>query len=212
MNREILEDSGLYFITDRSLSRKTVIEDVEAAVRAGVRIVQYREKELSTKDIFEEAKRIREITKLSGVLLIVNDRVDIALAVYADGVHIGQDDMPYEKARELLGDDKIIGVTAHNVKEAVEAEQLGADYVGISPIFATATKKDAGKPAGIRLIEEVKEIIKIPFVAIGGINFENIGSVLDAGAKSVVTISAIVTKEDVEEECKKFIATIKNIA
>jgi len=208
LNKKILKEADLYFITDRKLSKKTEIDDVKAAIKAGVKIIQYREKELPTKEIYTKAKELREITKKNNVLLIINDRVDIALAVDADGIHLGLDDMPYDIARKLLG-NKIIGLTVHNFEEAIEAENLGADYVGISPIFATTTKLDAGKPAGLELIKKIKNKINIPFVAIGGINFENLDSVLKAGAKSVAAISSIVTKDDVEAESKRFIEKIK---
>jgi len=134
--------------------------------------------------------------------------VDICLAVDADGVHLGQDDMPYETARKLLG-NKIIGLTVHNVKEAVEAEKKGADYIGVSPIFETTTKKDAGRAAGVRLIEGVKKKVKQPIVAIGGINKGNVAEAIKAGADSAAAISAIVTKEDVKKEVLDFIMIIK---
>ena len=140
----------------------------------------------------------------NNVLFIVNDEIDIALAAGADGVHLGNDDMPYEIARKLLGKDKIIGLTVHNLEEAMQAQEAGADYIGVSPVFETKTKPDAGIPGGLNLIMEIKSNIKIPFVAIGGINENNIKSVLAAGAKSAAVISAIVTKSDVERECRKF--------
>ena len=142
MRKEKLEDIDLYFITDSKLTKKTVLDDVKAAIAGGVKIVQYREKEKPTKEMVEEAQKIKELCG-DDVIFLVNDRIDIALAVDADGVHLGNDDMPYETARKLLGEDKIIGLTIHNVEEAVEAERLGADYVGVSPIFATTTKPDA---------------------------------------------------------------------
>ena len=201
---EKLEDMDLYFITDSKLTRKTILEDVKSAIRAGVKIIQYREKGESTQDMIKEAKEIGELCKKNKVLFIINDRVDIVLAVDADGVHLGNKDMTYSIARKILGTKKIIGLTVHNVREAVEAERIGADYVGVSPIFETKTKLDAGRPAGLKLIKDVKKAIKIPFVAIGGINENNIGSVIEAGARSVAAISAIVTKDNVEKECKKF--------
>ena len=204
-----LDNIGLYFITDRNLTRKTVIADVISAINAGVKIIQYREKELSTREMYREAKAIREITKDKGTILIINDRIDIALAVNADGVHIGQDDMPFEIAKGILGADKIIGLTVHNVDEAILAEKLGADYLGVSPIFSTTTKKDAGKPAGLELIKKIRENVKTPLVAIGGINYDNVDEVLKAGSRNVAVISAIITKDDVENECKKFIRKIK---
>ena len=201
------DNVDLFFITDSKLTKKSVLDDVKAAVKAGVKIVQYREKEKSTKEMIEEAKRIKEICDKNNVIFLINDRVDVCLAVNADGVHLGNDDMPYDAARKLLP-DKIIGLTAHNAEEAAKAEKIWADYIGISPIFETKTKLDAGKPAGLQLIKDVKKRVKIPFVAIGGINLKNLNSVLEAGAKSVAVISAIVTKDDVEEECKKFIKMI----
>ncbi|MBC7332917.1 MAG: thiamine phosphate synthase [Actinobacteria bacterium] len=194
----------MYFITDSKLTKKGIIEDVREAIEAGVKIVQYREKEKSTRKMFEEARRIKNLCKQNGVLFIVNDRVDISLAVDADGVHLGDEDMPYEVARKILGVEKIIGLTVHDIEEAVLAEKMGADYIGLSPIFETKTKPDAGKPSGLEFIRMAKEKITIPFVAIGGINESNIESVLDAGATSVAIISAIVGKDDVERECKKF--------
>lgn len=201
---EKLEDMDLYFITDSRLTRKTILEDVKSAIRAGVKIIQYREKGESTQDMIKEVKEIGELCKKNNVLFIINDRVDIVLTVDADGVHLGNKDMTYSMARKILGTKKIIGLTVHNVREAVEAERIGADYVGVSPIFETKTKLDAGRPAGLKLIKDIKKAIKIPFVAIGGINENNIGSVIEAGARSVTAISAIVTKDNVEKECKKF--------
>lgn len=208
--KERLNDIDLYFITDSRLTRRTVLEDVESAVRAGVKIIQYREKDLNTREMTYKAKKIGQLCRKHDVLFIINDRVDIALVVDADGVHLGNEDMLYQDARRLLGDKKIIGLTVHNVGEAIEAEIIGADYIGISPIFETSTKPDAGTPSGVDLIKYIKKAIKIPFVAIGGINQDNIKSVLEAGARSIAVISAIVTKDDVEKECKKFREVIIN--
>lgn len=202
--KEKLNDIDLYFITDSRLTGRTVLEDVGSAIHAGVKIIQYREKDLTTREMIDEAGKICRLCRENDVLFIINDRVDIALAVDADGVHLGNEDMPYEATRRILGNTKIIGLTVHDVGEAIEAERIGADYIGISPIFETTTKPDAGTPAGIDLIKYIKKAVKIPFVAIGGINQDNIKSVLEAGARSIAVISAIVTKDDVEKECKKF--------
>ncbi len=206
--KSALNNIDLYFITDNKLTKKTILDDVKSAIKAGVKIIQYREKEKPTRAMYEEAKEIKKLCNKNNVLLIINDRIDIALAVDADGVHLGNDDIPYNKARELLP-DKIIGLTVHNAREAIEAENLGADYIGVSPIFETKTKLDAGPAAGLKLIEQVKKAVKIPFVAIGGINLENIDKVIKAGAKSAAVISAIVTKDDVEAECRKFIDKLR---
>ncbi len=197
-----------YFITDSSLSKNGSINNVKAAVSAGCRIIQYREKNKCTKDMLEEAKKIKEMCKSKAVFL-VNDRVDIALAVDADGVHLGKEDMPYAAAREMLGPDKIIGLTVHNASEAAEAQGIGADYVGLSPIFATSTKKDAGKPCGTAMIGKVKAKIKIPIVAIGGINRKNVAEVIKSGADSAAAISAVMNSNDVQKEVSYFIRIIR---
>lgn len=202
--KELLNEIDLYFITDSNLTKKNILEDIEAAVRSGVKIIQYREKEKDTKYMIEEATKIKEVCKENNTLFLINDRVDIALAVDADGVHLGREDMPYNIARRLLGKQKIIGLTIHNLEEAIEAENIGADYIGVSPIFETKTKPDAGKPSGLQLLIDLKENIKIPYVAIGGINEYNIKNVLDTGTRAVAIISAIITKDNVEKECKKF--------
>ncbi len=203
-----IDSIDLYFITDAKLTKKTIFDDVRAAIEAGVKVVQYREKEKPTRLVCEEAKRIKELCDKNNVLFLINDRVDICLAVDADGVHLGQDDMPYETARRLLG-SKVIGVTVHNANEALKAEEFNADYIGLSPIFETKTKPDAGKPGGLTLIRDVKAKVNIPIVAIGGISLGNLRDVILAGADSVAAISAIVTKDDVESECRRFIDIIK---
>lgn len=195
---------GYYFITDSHLSHAGNLHDVQCAVEAGVEIVQYRQKDASTKDLFSEARELQRICRGTSTRFIINDRIDIALAINADGVHVGQDDMPYDSTRKLLGPNKIIGVTVHDIREAAEAERMGADYLGVSPIFATGTKPDAGKPAGITLIEEVKRTAKIPLVAIGGITLDNAPGVIEAGADAICAISAVVTKNDVAEEIRRF--------
>jgi thiamine-phosphate pyrophosphorylase len=208
IKKELLNNIDLYFITDSNLTKKGILNDVKSAISAGVKIIQYREKEGTTREMFSKASAIKNMCVKANVLFIINDRVDIALATDADGVHLGDDDMPYHVARKLLGKNKIVGLTIHDLNEAKNAEVMGADYIGVSPIFKTTTKIDAGTPKGLNLIKEIKNNISIPFVAIGGINEDNIKSVLNAGAKSVAIISAIISKENVKEECKKFIDII----
>jgi thiamine-phosphate pyrophosphorylase len=200
----LLKEIGFYLVTDSGLSKKGTLSDVKDAVESGCRIVQYREKDKSTKEMVEEASEIKRICNDRAIFL-VNDRIDVALAVDADGVHIGQDDMPVETARKLLGEDKIIGLSVNDREEAILAEKLGADYVGLGPIFDTATKKDAGDGIGPLKIREVKDAIKLPVVAIGGINKENCESVIQNGADSLVAISAVVCSDDVKRETKYFI-------
>ena len=203
-----LNEIDLYFITNNKLTKRTVFEDVKSAIKAGVKIIQYREKEKSTREMIEEAAKIKELCKNKAIFLI-NERVDIALAVKADGIHLGQDDIPYEIARSLLG-KKIIGLTVHNVEEAIQAKKLGADYISLSPIFETKTKFDAGPAVEMKIIEDIKKSVNIPVVAIGGINLGNIDEVVKTGVTSIAAISAIVTKDDVEGECRKFINKLKN--
>ena len=193
---------GYYFITDAALSRAGIMADVSLAVKCGVGVVQYREKNASTKVLFEEAAEMRKICR--NVKFLINDRIDIALAVSADGVHIGQDDMPLARARRLLGKDKIIGVTVHNETEAREAESGSADYLGISPVFSTSTKKDAGTACGKELIRKIKSFSKLPLVAIGGINFENAREVVSAGADALCAISAVAVSSDPSGAISRF--------
>ena len=206
--KDKLRDMDFYLVTDSVLSRNGTLHDVRRSVDAGCGIVQYREKTAGTRAMIEEARAIGDITR-GPALFIVNDRVDVALEVDADGVHVGQGDMPYDLARELLGPEKIIGVTVHNVLEAVEAERLGADYVGLSPIFATSTKDDAGAACGTAMITEVRKRIGIPIVAIGGISKATVEEVIRAGADAAVAISAVVSADDVYREVAEFRTLIR---
>jgi len=193
---------GFYFITDAGLSRRGNISDVRNALAAKIEVVQYREKKLYTKEMHEEALALKNLCR--NITFLVNDRVDIALAVNADGVHLGQGDLPYQLARKLLGKKRIIGLTVHNIREAEEAQKLGADYVGVSPVFSTRTKKDAGRASGVALIKKIRKRIPLPIVAIGGINLSNAPEVIHAGADCLCAISAVVTKPDVKSEIEKF--------
>lgn len=200
MNNNLIH--GYYFITDSNLSRNGIFEDVKSAIRAGVSIVQYREKDKSTRAMYDEALKLREMIH-SGIF-IINDRVDIAVAVDADGVHIGENDMPVSITRRMLGAEKIIGVTVHTLQEAIKAKKEGADYIGISPIFQTTTKPDAKEPVGVSVISEIKRNVFLPVVAIGGITLENATEVIKAGADAICAISAVLKEEDVEKEIRKF--------
>jgi len=201
--------SGYYFITDEKLSRAGIVSDVKSALSAGVKLIQYRNKEATTKQMYKEALKLKSLCKDKATFLI-NDRLDIALAVNADGVHLGNDDLPYRVARKLLGKNKIIGLTVHSLKEANIAQKLGADYIGVSPIFATRTKSNAGKPAGIESIKEMKKRVTLPIFAIGGIDLLNAKCVIGAGADGLCAMSAVVTKQDVKKEIKKFQALFRS--
>jgi len=193
---------GYYFITEATLSRAGNENDVAAAVAAGVRVVQYRQKQGRTRDLVAEARQLRQLCRHTRFL--VNDRVDLALEVGADGVHLGQEDFSYHEARQLLGPDKIIGVTVHTVAEALAAQAGGADYLGVSPIFATGTKAEAGAPTGVAFLAEIRRRVTLPLVAIGGITLANAPAVIGAGADGVCAIGAVVTKPDVKSEIDKF--------
>ena len=194
-----LKDCKIYLVTDeKSCNGKDFYKCIEEAIKGGVKIVQLREKTLSTKDFFIKALKVKEICKNYGALFIINDRLDIAQAVEADGVHLGQSDMPIEKAKEILKNKFLIGVTARNVDEAIKAELEGADYIGSGAIFGTSTKDNAKKLE----IEELKKIInsvKIPVFAIGGINTNNVSMLKNIGLQGVCSVSGILSEKD----CKK---------
>jgi thiamine-phosphate pyrophosphorylase len=193
---------GYYFITDARLSRAGNVKDVAQALAAGVRVVQHRDKEADLTAMIEEARRLRRLCQEA--LFLVNDRVEVALAVGADGVHLGQEDLHYREARRLLGEKKIIGITVNTPEQALEAARLGADYLGVSPIFATRTKPDAGEPAGLSLLREIRRRVRLPLIAIGGITLDNAPSVIEAGADGVCAISAVVTRPDVRGAIEEF--------
>ncbi len=195
---------GYYFITDGALSAAGIMSDVEKAVAAGVAVVQYRNKTADTRRLYDEARRIRQLCAGTGTRLVINDRIDIALAVDADGVHIGNEDMPYGEARRILGAGTIIGVTVHDLAEAVAAAGAGADYLGVSPIYATGTKTDAGAPCGVETLAAIRRACAVPLVAIGGIGIDNVEEVIRAGADMVCAISAVVVKPDVTGEIVRF--------
>ena len=184
------------------MSRAGNESDVAAAVAAGVRVVQYRQKQGSSRDLVAEARKLRELCR--HIRFLVNDRVDLALEVGADGVHLGQEDLPCPEARKMLGPEKIIGVTVSTVAEALTAQAQGADYLGVSPIFSTATKADAGVPTGVALLAEIRRRVTLPLVAIGGITLANAPAVIAAGADAVCAIAAVVTRPEVKAEIDKF--------
>lgn len=187
-------DYSLYLVTDRSLSNgRSTIAIVEAAIRGGVSCVQLREKDCSTRQFIEQARALQPLLKQHRVPLIINDRLDIALVIGADGIHLGQEDMHISDARRLAGNTMIIGISAENLRDAIEAERQGADYIGISPVFATATKTDTAPPLGLDGIQQIRDAVSIPLVGIGGINQDNARDIISAGADGVAVVSAIVS-------------------
>jgi thiamine-phosphate pyrophosphorylase len=187
----------LMLVTDRALSRgRETAWIVREAVAGGVTCVQLREKNGGTREFLEEARAVKAALEGTGVPLIINDRVDVALAAGADGVHLGQQDLPIADARRLVPQGWIIGVSAESVEDAVRAERDGADYVGASPVFATPTKMDAAPPLGLDGLRAIRAAVKIPVVAIGGIHAGNARDVVCAGADGLAVVSAIVAADD----------------
>ena len=187
-------DYSLYLVTDRRLSLgRSTVEVVAAAVSGGVTCVQLREKHCSTREFLDEARRVRELLVGTGVPLIINDRLDVALAVAADGVHLGQNDMHISDARRLVGERLVIGISAESVADAIRAEAEGADYIGVSPVFTTPTKMDTAPPLGLEGLREIRRAVSLPLVAIGSIRHDNAAEVLRAGADGLAVVSAIVS-------------------
>jgi thiamine-phosphate pyrophosphorylase len=199
-----LPDWRLYLVTDRGLARgRPIAWVVEAAVRGGVTAVQLREKECGTRDFVQLGRELKKLLAPHQVPLIVNDRVDIALAIGADGVHIGQQDMEPERARSLLGPDAIIGLSIETIEQARATASLDVDYLGVGPVFATATKIDAAPPLGAAALAQVREISRHAIVAIGGIGLENAGQAIDCGADGVAIVSAICAADDPERTARE---------
>ncbi len=188
-------DLSLYLVTDNSENEEKFLKTIEDAILGGVTVVQVREKTADTRDFYNLALKVKEITTKYNIPLIINDRVDVALAIDADGVHVGQSDMPCDITRELIGEDKILGVSAATIEEAKKAENDGADYIGTGAVFPTATKDDAESVTKKELIEIV-ESINIPVVAIGGITKENASELKDTGIKGLSVVSAIMSADN----------------
>jgi len=192
-------DYSLYLVTDRGMARdRSTLEIVRAAVNGGATVVQLREKDCSTREFIEQALAVKDFLKARRVPLIINDRLDVAQAVQADGVHLGQTDMPLELAKGILGDSMIIGISAESLKDAMAAEKGGADYLGVSPIYATPTKTDTAPPLGLAGLNEIRKAVRLPLVGIGGLNRENAAEVIRSGADGVAVVSAIVAADDPE--------------
>ena len=197
------KDLLLYAVTDRSwLGGHTLYQDVEAAIKGGATFIQLREKNLDEAHFLEEAKEIKELCKKYQVPFVINDNVDIALAMDADGVHVGQSDMEAGAVREKLGPDKIIGVSAQTVEQALLAEQKGADYLGVGAVFPTGSKDDAVEVSH-ETLKAICEAVKIPVIAIGGISTGNVMELSGSGICGIAVISAIFAKPDIEAAAKE---------
>ncbi|WP_425802727.1 thiamine phosphate synthase [Desulfitobacterium sp. Sab5] len=202
---------GIYALTSEphSLGRST-IEVAQEILDSGVKILQYREKNKKAKQMFEECLILREMTREAGALFIVNDYLDIALAVDADGVHVGQDDLPVPIVRQIVGPSRIIGVSTHSPEQAQRAVADAADYIGVGPIYATHTKTDVCAPVGLEYLRYVVENIDLPFVAIGGIKKHNLTEVLKNGAKTVALVTEIVGSPNIKETIHELQETMGN--
>jgi thiamine-phosphate pyrophosphorylase len=195
---------NLYLVTDRAvLKGRDLCLSIEQAIQGGVTLVQLREKDLSSLEFYNIALEVKNITDKYNVPLIINDRLDIAMAVDAAGVHVGQSDIPCEIARRILGEDKIIGVSAATLGEALEAKKSGADYIGVGAMYSTQTKTNT-RAVTIETLAKIKRYVGIPVVAIGGINDKNFMPLREAGVDGLAIVSAILGKEDIKEAAKKF--------
>ena len=200
-------DYSIYLVTDEAcLHGRPLLECVKEALAAGVTLVQYRAKAADGGVLYAEACRLKELCDKYNVPLIINDRLDIALAVGAAGVHLGQDDLPCAVARRLLGEDFIIGVSAHNPAEAVQAVSEGADYLGCGAVFGTATKHDVAK-LGLENLRAIRKAVAVPMVGIGGITADNYAEVLATGADGAAIVSGILAQDDIGAVVKKLVAT-----
>lgn len=204
-------DYTLYLCTDRKFMKtETLEETVEQAVKGGCSVVQLREKDCTTKEFYELALRIKEVTQKYNIPLIIDDRIDICMAADADGVHLGQEDMPIVQARKLLGEEKIIGVSAHNVEEARKAWQEGADYLGVGAIFGTNTKKNT-VDTSIETLREICVSVPIPVVAIGGVDLSNIARLAGSKIRGVAVVSAIMASEEPKAAAEKLVIKVREV-
>lgn len=202
-------DYSLYLVTDRRLAAgRSLPALVEAAVAGGVTVVQLREKSCSTREFVALAREIQALLRGTGVPLIINDRVDVALAAGADGLHLGQKDMAIADARRLVGSRMIIGISVESLDDAIRAEGEGADYLGISPVFATATKIDTAPPLGLDGVRAIRAAVGLPLVGIGGIDAGNVASLIEAGADGGAVVSAIVAAPDPRQAASLLTSTI----
>jgi thiamine-phosphate pyrophosphorylase len=195
----MIVDYSVYLVTDRELARgRTTLEIAAAAIRGGVSCIQLREKTCSTREFIDEALAIRSLLARHEIPLIINDRVDVALAVKADGIHLGQKDMPCSMARQLIPESMIVGISVESLDDAIAAQKDGADYLGVSPIYSTPTKTDTAQPLGLEGLRSIRSEVDLPLVGIGGLNADNAEAVIHNGADGVAVVSAIVAADDPE--------------
>ncbi|MBJ6799580.1 thiamine phosphate synthase [Geomonas propionica] len=203
-------DFNLYLITGRGETLGRNLEFVvEEALRGGVRAVQLRDKSAtSTKELYETAQELRRLTSRYGAKLLINDRIDVALAVEADGVHIGSSSLPLYKVRRLLGERKLIGVSCHNQTQAITAQEMGADFITFGPVYYTPSKADYGEPVGIEKLNKVAQMLQIPVFALGGVNLDNCAEVVAGDVRGIALISAILSAPEPREAAKRLLALL----
>lgn len=203
-----MQELKFYLVTDSEILRgRDFYNSIEEALKGGVTMLQLREKNASGKEFLEKAIKLRELTKKYNVKFIINDRVDIAMLCDADGVHVGQSDIPANKVRELIGEDKIVGVSARTVEGALIAKKNGADYLGVGAMFTTTTKLDA-KSVSIEKLKEIQEMVSLPVVAIGGLSLSNIDKLKECNVDGYAVVSAILGAENIKLECEKWVEKI----
>jgi thiamine-phosphate pyrophosphorylase len=202
-------DFNLYLITDRKQTEgRSLYFVIEEALRGGVRAVQLREKDLPTKELYETAYELRKLTARHNAKLFINDRVDIVLAVDADGVHLGYNSLPLYKVRRLIGEKKLIAVSCHNLVQAITAQEMGADFITFGPIFYTPSKAPFGDPVGLKKLEEVTSLIEIPVFGLGGIMQDNAHEVIRAGAHGIALVSSIMAAPEPRDAARNLFSRI----
>ena len=207
--RELLSTIRLYVIADKRICGSRDIEAmVSESIAGGAEMIQYRDKESDDHVFLETASKLQAICKSRNIPFIINDRVEIALEINADGVHVGQEDIPLTVARKRLDPEKIVGVSATSIKQAIQAEKNGADYIGIGPIFDTLSK-EIEKPIGMDIITAAESRLRIPFFAIGGINMSNLDELIQAGGSRIAVISAVILSDDIRSSAQKLRAKLK---
>lgn len=203
-------DYSVYLVTDRELARgRTTLEIAGAAIRGGVSCIQLREKMCSTREFIDESLAIRSLLARHGIPLIINDRVDVALAVKADGIHLGQKDMPCRMARQIIPESMIVGISVESLDDAIAAQKDGADYLGVSPIYPTPTKTDTAQALGLEGLRSIRSEVDLPLVGIGGLNADNAAAVIYNGADGVAVVSAIVAADDPEAATRDLIEIVR---
>lgn len=202
-DKQIIDNLFLTLITDRNLCNQPFLNVVKSALKGGVKTVQLREKGLTTYELYSLACELRKITLDFKASFIINDRVDIALAVEADGVHLGWQSLPFPLARKFLGFEKLIGISTHNRQEVLQAQSYKADYITFSPIFSTPSKAGLLEPVGPEEIQKIKNEVKMPVIALGGIHEENVETVLEKGADGIAVISSIMHADNPEDAARR---------